>query len=231
VGVASVTDVQLNLVGTIFGVLAVVSTAQYQIWQGTKQREAKLNGMQCAASVAFVQIVFGGICAFIFEGPSLVKLAEMDTLSDDQLPDDYLYLRELIVLSCLLAVSVNVHSFSMIGRTSAVTWQVVGHGKTCLILVSGYIMTPISDFDLFVKNLIGVSIAMLGVILYSNLKLVEGRPGEKDWCDQYLPAPLFSCFIEPVPSISAPGVNKTGAPAKNSGPSHYAPVTQKDDDE
>lgn len=227
VGIATITDVQLNFIGTMFGILAVLSTAQYQIWQGTKQREAKLNGMQCAASVAYVQIIFGAICTVIFEGKNLISflserhgtfaslMASSDDISDtikkhDQ--DEYTYLYELILLSCFLAVSVNVHSFSMIGKTSAVTWQVVGHGKTCLILVSGYIMTPIANFDLFVKNVTGVMIAMLGVILYSNLKLVEGKAGEKDWCDQYLPPCLLGYFLpisdiapsKPTPTESKP---------------------------
>lgn len=206
VGIASITDVQLNLIGSIFGILAVLSTAQYQIWQGSKQREAKLNGMQCAASVAYVQIFFGAILAAIFEGNKLLQFLSSkhqtfayitNTIYDEGLhdEDEYTYLNELIVLSCLLAVSVNVHSFSMIGKTSAVTWQVVGHGKTCLILISGYIMTPITDYDLFLKNIFGVLIAMIGVILYSNLKLAEGKAGEKDWCDNYLPPCLLAYFL------------------------------------
>ncbi|KAJ6952973.1 UDP-xylose transporter 3 [Populus alba x Populus x berolinensis] len=43
-----------------------------------------------------------------------------------------------IVLSCLISVSVNFSTFLVIGKTSPVTYQVLGHLKTCLVLAFGY---------------------------------------------------------------------------------------------
>ena len=40
------------------------------------------------------------------------------------------------------ALAVNLCSFGLIGRTSAITFQVVGHMKTCLVLVGGYMLFP-----------------------------------------------------------------------------------------
>ena len=46
VGVATVTDIQLRMDGFMYGVCAVVTTAVFQLWQGTKQREFGVSGTQ-----------------------------------------------------------------------------------------------------------------------------------------------------------------------------------------
>ena len=46
VGVATVTDVELRPVGMCWGVLAVSTTAVFQIWQGTKQKEFGVSATQ-----------------------------------------------------------------------------------------------------------------------------------------------------------------------------------------
>ncbi len=80
----------------------------------------------------------------------------------------------MIFGTCLLAIAVNLCSFGLIGKTSAVTYQVVGHAKTCLVLIGGFIMMPTnaSSSDLL-KNIIGVIIAFLGVLLYSYYNLQD----------------------------------------------------------
>ena len=198
VGIATVTDVQLNRVGLVFAVLAVLSTSQYQIWQGAKQREAGITGMQCAQSVAFVQIFFGLLLSAAFESTNVAK-----TMAESSVGGSTLL--TMILVSCLLAVSVNVHSFALIGKTSAVTWQVVGHGKTCLILVFGYMFYPIVDPVQLLKNVAGVAIALTGVILYGHLKLKEGSE-HGDWCDLCLPQSFVQQYCSVEPAADASGV-------------------------
>lgn len=207
VGIANFTDIDVNITGTIFGVFAVLTTAQFQIWQGKKQKEYKISGMQLANSVSLFQIFVGGLVAILLEADKIVTNFQVmgDIVASDdgdaiQIPEGENnksmtnHLAGLIFLSCLLAVSVNVHSFALIGKTSAVTFQVVGHGKTCLILTSGY-FTLLSEghalSDLYV-NILGVTIALFGVILYSNLKL-NGTEG-KDWLDKFLPSSILKIF-------------------------------------
>ncbi len=195
VGIATVTDVSFNAPGFICGVFAVVITAQYQIWQGKKQQEYKLSSQQLALSVSFFQIFVAGVCAIMFEIDGVRDFLGDDTahsaaVSEEESPSLWI----LILVSCLLAVSVNVHSFALIGKTSAVTFQVVGHGKTCLILLSGYFMhvqegKPMSD--LF-SNIFGVAVALCGVILYSHLKINPN--GQSDWCDKMLPNSVLKYF-------------------------------------
>lgn len=69
-----------------------------------------------------------------------------------------------IVLSCLIAVFVNFSTFLVIGKTSPVTYQVLGHLKTCLVLAFGYTLLhdPFTS-----RNILGILIAVVGMGLYS----------------------------------------------------------------
>jgi len=73
-------------------------------------------------------------------------------------------LQFFIVLSCLISVSVNFSTFLVIGKTSPVTYQVLGHLKTCLVLTFGYVLLhdPFSW-----RNILGILIAVIGMVLYS----------------------------------------------------------------
>lgn len=60
----------------------------------------------------------------------------------------------------------------MIGKTSPVTYQVLGHLKTCLVLAFGYILLR-DPFNW--RNIIGILIALIGMILYSYYCTLEGQ--------------------------------------------------------
>ena len=81
-------------------------------------------------------------------------------------------LQVFIILSCLISISVNFSTFLVIGKTSPVTYQVLGHLKTCLVLTFGYILLrdPFSW-----RNILGILIAMIGMILYSYYCTLENQ--------------------------------------------------------
>ncbi|PNY10785.1 nucleotide/sugar transporter family protein [Trifolium pratense] len=110
VGIATVTDLQLNALGSFLSLLAVITT--------------------CVAQIVF------------------------------------------IVLSCLISISVNFSTFLVIGKTSPVTYQVLGHLKTCLVLAFGYtlLQDPFSW-----RNIMGILLAMVGMILYSYYCTLENQ--------------------------------------------------------
>ena len=54
-GIATVTDVQLNAPGFVIGILAVLTTTIFQLWQGSKQKEYELSGVQLQSAVSFWQ--------------------------------------------------------------------------------------------------------------------------------------------------------------------------------
>ena len=60
----------------------------------------------------------------------------------------------------------------MIGKTSAVTYQVLGHLKTCLVLGFGYVLLhdPFSW-----RNVLGILVAVVGMILYSYYCTLESE--------------------------------------------------------
>lgn len=75
-----------------------------------------------------------------------------------------LNLQAFIIISCLISVSVNFSTFLVIGKTSPVTYQVLGHLKTCLVLAFGYILLH-DPFDW--RNILGILVALMGMVLYS----------------------------------------------------------------
>lgn len=77
-----------------------------------------------------------------------------------------------IVLSCMISVSVNFSTFLVIGKTSAVTYQVLGHLKTCLVLAFGYILLK-NPFSW--RNVCGIAIAVIGMVSYSYACLLESQ--------------------------------------------------------
>lgn len=96
-----------------------------------------------------------------------------------------------IVLSCLISVSVNFSTFLVIGKTSPVTYQVLGHLKTCLVLTFGYVLLhdPFSW-----RNILGILIAVVGMVLYSYFCSTETQPKNTDVSAQQVP-----CFSNLMP--------------------------------
>merc|ERR1711935_875224 len=163
VGVATVTDVQLKLLGLCFGVAAVITTAMFQIWQGTKQKDYGLSGTQLQSSIAPWQ----AMQALVVAGSSEMVcwsaqpcVTTLDYFAEASEPT-HTHTLTLVLGTCFLALLVNWCSFGLIGRTSPITFQVVGHAKTCLVLVGGYMLFPAKEGSeqQFYNNIAGVKYA------------------------------------------------------------------------
>jgi len=179
VGVTGITDIQINFLGLIFGSLAVLSTTQFQIWQGAKKDQYKVTPIQITHSVSFPLAIICGLCAIVIEG----AVAE-DSVFDHEFsgPVEIGY----ILLSCAFAISVNICSFTLIGNSSAITYQVIGHLKTVLVLLGGFLLFGFrgTSFQL-AYNLSGIVIAMFGVVLYGHLNSISA--GASDLISSYCP--------------------------------------------
>ncbi|XP_057502847.1 UDP-rhamnose/UDP-galactose transporter 2-like isoform X2 [Actinidia eriantha] len=81
-----------------------------------------------------------------------------------------------ILLSCSLAVFCNISQYLCIGRFSAVSFQVLGHMKTVCVLTLGWLLF---DSQLTFKNIMGMVIAILGMIIYSWAMEVEKQSSTK----------------------------------------------------
>ncbi|KAG8387661.1 hypothetical protein BUALT_Bualt02G0044600 [Buddleja alternifolia] len=156
VGIASVTDLQLNFVGTILSLLAIVTTCVGQILTNTIQKRLNVSSTQLLYQSAPYQ------AAILFlTGPFVDQcLTKRNVFAYKYSP----IILGFILLSCLIAVFVNFSTFLVIGKTSPVTYQVLGHLKTCLVLGFGYTLLhdPFTS-----RNIIGILIAIVGMGLYS----------------------------------------------------------------
>ncbi|OAY51603.1 UDP-xylose transporter 1 [Manihot esculenta] len=164
VGIASVTDLQLNLVGTILSMLAIVTTCVGQILTNTIQKRLNVSSTQLLYQSAPFQ------AAILFVSGPLVDqfLTKKNVFA-------YKYssiVLAFIILSCLISVAVNFSTFMVIGKTSPVTYQVLGHLKTSLVLGFGYTLLH-DPFTL--RNIIGIIIAIFGMGLYSYFCTQENK--------------------------------------------------------
>lgn len=89
---------------------------------------------------------------------------------------DGTYLQLFILLSCALAVFCNVSQYLCIGRFSAVSFQVLGHMKTVCVLTLGWLLF---DSELTLKNISGMILAVVGMVIYSWAVEVEKQSSMK----------------------------------------------------
>ncbi len=80
-----------------------------------------------------------------------------------------------IILSCLIAVGTNLSQFICIGRFSAVSFQVLGHMKTVLVLIMGFFL--FGKQGLSIQVVLGMLLAICGMIWYGN---ASSKPGGKE---------------------------------------------------
>ncbi|KAH8510107.1 hypothetical protein H0E87_007872 [Populus deltoides] len=164
VGIASVTDLQLNFVGTILSLLAIITTCVGQILTSTIQKRLNVSSTQLLYQSAPFQ------AAILFVSGPLV-----DQFLTTKNVFAYKYsslVLAFIILSCIISVSVNFSTFMVIGKTSPVTYQVLGHLKTCLVLGFGY--TLLHD-PFTMRNIIGILVAIFGMGLYSYFCVQENK--------------------------------------------------------
>ncbi|KAI3846084.1 hypothetical protein MKW92_009520 [Papaver armeniacum] len=164
VGIATVSDLQLNTLGSILSLLAVLTTCIAQIMTNTIQKKFKVSSTQ----LLYQSCPYQAATLFI-TGPFLdAFLTNQNVFAFEYTPQVLVF----IVLSCLISVSVNFSTFLVIGKTSPVTYQVLGHLKTCLVLGFGYILLrdPFSW-----RNITGIFVALVGMLLYSYCCTLESQ--------------------------------------------------------
>jgi len=159
VGYATVYDLSLNLVGLIFAVCAVVFTALSQIFTNTYQKSLDCNALQLLHLTSpYIALGMLIMCPFFDD---LSKFA------------DFVYTPQCvtrIVVSCVFALGVNISNYLVLGKTSPLTYQVLGHMKTVLILILGF---TVFKKPIDIRNVIGITIAMVGVVSYTEIRRRE----------------------------------------------------------
>ncbi|KAG2427131.1 hypothetical protein HXX76_012641 [Chlamydomonas incerta] len=155
VAVVTVTDVSMNGLGLVIAAISVVTSGLQQIMCGAIQRRLGLTSNQLLSNTAPVQGVM-----LLAVGPFVDQL-----LTDHWIGSYDFNVPALNCLfwSCAVAVLVNISQFMCLGRFSAVTFQVLGHTKTVLVLICGwlYLGDVITN-----RKLAGMILAVFGMALY-----------------------------------------------------------------
>ncbi|XP_039132626.1 UDP-rhamnose/UDP-galactose transporter 4-like [Dioscorea cayenensis subsp. rotundata] len=174
VAICTVTDVSVNAKGLLAATIAVWSTSLQQYYVHYLQRKYSLGSFNLLSHTAPVQAV-----TLLVLGPF------MDFWLSNKRVDKFDYNGTslfFIVLSCTIAVGTNLSQFICIGRFTAVTFQVLGHMKTILVLVLGFIFFGKEGLNLHV--VLGMILAVLGMIWYGN---ASSKPGGKERRSYSLP--------------------------------------------
>ncbi|KAK8360156.1 hypothetical protein V6Z12_A04G143600 [Gossypium hirsutum] len=159
VGVCTVTDVKVNAQGFLCAFVAVLSTSLQQIpinkrimcfsalesmsfFNRVLTEEYAIGSFELLSQTAPIQAV-----SLLLLGPFVDYFLTGNLLPTYHLSSAAFF---FILVSCSLAVFCNISQYLCIGRFSAVSFQVLGHMKT-----------------LTFKNILGMAIAVLGMLLYS----------------------------------------------------------------
>ncbi|KAF8669386.1 hypothetical protein HU200_051729 [Digitaria exilis] len=150
VGICTVTDVEVNAKGFICACVAVFCTSLQQI------KKYNIGSFELLSKTAPIQaislVILGPFVDYYLNGRSLLKYDFSGGATF------------FILLSCSLAVFCNMSQYLCIGRFSATSFQVLGHMKTVCVLILGWILF---DSALTVKNILGMLLAVMGMVVYS----------------------------------------------------------------
>ncbi|CAA3013160.1 UDP-galactose transporter 2-like [Olea europaea subsp. europaea] len=167
VAVCTVTDVSVNSKGFIAAFIAVWSTSMQQYYVQFLQRKYSLSSFNLLGHTAPVQAA-----SLLLLGPFLdywLTNKRVDAFGFN-IPSV-----AFIILSCTIAIGTNLSQFICIGRFTAVSFQVLGHMKTILVLILGFLFFGKDGLNLQV--VFGMVIAVVGMIWYGN---ASSKPGGKE---------------------------------------------------
>lgn len=155
-------DIQFNVLGTIYATLGVLVTSLYQVMINRKQREFQMDPMQ----LLFYQAPLSAVMLLIVV-PLLEPVGQ--TLTHDWSLLDI----AMVILSGVIAFFVNLTSYWIIGKTSPLTYNMVGHSKFCLLLLGGSLLF---HETLAINQVIGITLTLIGIILYAHVKMKDNQP-------------------------------------------------------
>ncbi|PON35901.1 Bi-functional UDP-rhamnose/UDP-galactose transporter [Parasponia andersonii] len=168
VGVCTVTDVKVNLKGFICACVAVLSTSLQQITIGSLQKKYSIGSFELLSKTAPIQAL-----SLLILGPFIDYFLSGKLITGYKMSSGAIL---FILLSCSLAVFCNVSQYLCIGRFSAVSFQVLGHMKTVCVLTLGWLLF---DSELTFKNIMGMTLAVVGMIIYSWAVELEKQANSK----------------------------------------------------
>lgn len=130
--------------------------ASVQIWTNRYQKELQCDALQMLYHTSPIITLGMLLLCPVFHDMEALQNYEWN-----------LVLTRDIAISCAFALGVNISNYLILGKTGPLTYQVLGHLKTILILLLGFLLFGKSTNP---QNIIGICIAMVGVISYTEVK-------------------------------------------------------------
>lgn len=193
--VATEANLDLNTAGVVTGLLGVFSSSVYQIWVETKQLDFHCSPAQLLyyqAPLSFLLLL--PVVAFTGELVDLMHFAFTWKVS------------LAIVVSGLLAFLVNLSTYIVIGSTSPLTYNMIGHSKLVIIIISSYIFFGEKQSLL---GLVGVGSAVVGIIAYAQIRMSVTHTKEIDLEDYIEKVPLLDVSMTTAPDSEIHGFDST----------------------
>ncbi|XP_012217114.1 solute carrier family 35 member E3-like [Linepithema humile] len=154
-------DIQFNIIGTIYATLGVLVTSLYQVMVNRKQREFQMDPMQ----LLFYQAPLSAVMLLIVV-PILEPVGQTFTHNWSLLDVT------MVVFSGVVAFFVNLTSYWIIGKTSPLTYNMVGHSKFCLLLLGGAMLF---HETLAINQVIGITLTLMGIVSYAHVKIKDNQ--------------------------------------------------------
>jgi solute carrier family 35, member E3 len=156
VGFVTVSDVAVNFLGLNVALLSVVAAGSQQLLCRHQQQALGLSSnemlLYTAWPMAGMLLSTGPFLDwFITGGKWVVDFPFYSSIS------------VVILVTCLLAVCVNLSQFMCLGRFTALAYQVLGHSKTVCVLLGG---TLLFGELITVRVACGMALAVLGMMGY-----------------------------------------------------------------
>jgi len=143
----------------MFAVCAIVATSMAQIFTNTYQKSLDCNAMQLLYHTSPLISIGMLIMSPFFDDWNKLWVYQFSQACVTR-----------IVISCVMALGVNISNYLVLGKTSPLTYQVLGHLKTILILFWGF---TVFKKPVDMRNVIGIGVALIGVIGYTELRRRE----------------------------------------------------------
>ena len=179
VAAATVTDVRLNFLGTVVSLFAVATTCVSQIWTNTMQREHAVDSTQLLlAASPYMAATLAAVALPLDVGLNGGGRASSTSTTDasDESGASTCAVVVVAAATCTIAVAVNFSTFLVIGKCDAVTYQVLGHLKTCLVLAFGFF--ALGD-AIHLRNALGIGVALVGMGAYGAAEAAEKKKNAK----------------------------------------------------
>eukprot|EP00741_Cyanophora_paradoxa_P024632 tig00000269_g23783.t1 len=165
IGIATVRDAGTNVVGTVIAVAAALFQSGSHINSKSVQHDLDANALQMLYYQFPLSAAILTVSVVVFDNKVLAHSFDLRTGG-------------LLLLSAFMGFWAIVSGWFVLKSTSALTFSVVGHLKTTLILFWGFIFF---DADLSARTAIGSLLALAGMVVYSMYRSQEIYRKEGAW--------------------------------------------------